>query len=287
MKKFSATILLLFLLLLSAGSVFSQDDHPVDYRLFTDQLDHPSSVYVTSRGEVYVTERGAHRLLKFNLAGERIDAMGNQGFGNFQFDRPMDVDATNGLKIYVADYNNRRVQVYDNRFQYLSTIRQAEGARFSGDIKPSVITTNPISDLFIYDEDRHRILKYNTNGIFELDASLRRRAIKSVTGMAASQDDLFLLDKGQQVIQILNNLVQFRRFIGGWTDLKAISVSHGQLVAVDGTELIHMNLAGAVQNKMELEHDNILSISFYGRHLALITGQSLYVYDLPFLEQFR
>lgn len=287
MKKFFATLFLFFLLLLKVGSVFSQADQRVDYRLFTDQLDRPTSVYVTPRGEIYVTERGAHRLLKFNLEGDRIDAMGNQGLGNFQFDRPMDVDATNGLKIYVADHNNRRVQVFDSRFQYLSTIRKTEGTRFSGDIKPSVITTNPISDLFIYDEDRHRILKYNSNGIFELDANLRKRVIKSVTDMGASQDNLYLLDKDQQVIQILNHLVQFRRFIGGWKDLQAISVNHEQLVAVDGSELIHMNLAGAVQNKLNLEHDTILSISFYGRNLALITGQSLYVYDLPFLEQFR
>ena len=287
MKIFFATIFLSSLLLLSAGTVFSQNEESVDYRLFTDQLDRPTSVYVTPRGEIYVTERGAHRLLKFNLAGERIDAMGNQGLGDFQFDRPMDVDATNGLKIYVADYNNRRIQVYDNRFQYLSTIQQTNRAQFSGDIQPSVITTNPQNDLFIYDEDRHRILKYNFNGIFELETSLRKREIQSVTEMSASQDFLFLLDKNQQVIQILSHQVQFQRFIGGWSDLKAISVNHGQMVAVDGSELVHMNLRGAVQNKLDLEHENIISISFYGRNFALITGQSLYVYDLPFLEQFR
>jgi len=286
-EKISATFLFLNLVFLTAGPVFSQDDKPADYRLITDQLDRPSSVYVTPRAEIYVTERGAHRLLKFNAAGERMDAMGNQGLGDFQFDSPMDVDATNGLKIYVADYNNRRVQVYDNRFQYLSTIRQTEGVRFSGDVKPSVITTNPISDLFIYDEDRHRILKYNSNGVFELVANLRKREIESVTDMSASQDHLFLLDKKQQVIQIYNHLVQFRRFIGGWTDLKTISVSHEQLVAIDGSELIHMNLRGSVQNRVNLGHNDVVSVSFYGRNLAVITEDSLYIYDFPFLEQFR
>ncbi|MGF1671667.1 MAG: NHL repeat-containing protein [Balneolaceae bacterium] len=285
MKYFSTLFFLLFVL----GSVITtaQKTEEVQYRIAEENLDRPSSVYVTPRGEIYVTERGRHRLLKFNLMGERLDAMGNQGLGAFQFDRPLDVDATNGLKIYIADFNNRRVQVYDNRFQYLSTIRQIQGARFSGEIQPSSLTTNPMSDLFIYDENRHRILKYNTNGIFEFEAGLRGTDIHSVTDMSASQDFLFILDKKQQVIQVLNHSVQIRRFLGGWNDLKAISSRHDQLLAIDGSELIHMNIRGSVQNRIDLSHKNILSVSFYGRNLAVITDHSLFIYDLPFLEQFR
>jgi len=286
-KIFSAIVVFLFFWLFTEPPVFSQDSEEPQYRLITNQLDRPSAVYVTPQGEIYVTEEGAHRLQKFNLLGERIDAMGNQGLDDFQFDRPMDVDATNGLKIYVADFNNRRIQVYDNRFQYLSTIQKSQGARFAGDIQPLVLATNPMNDLFIYDENRNRILKFNFNGIFEFEVGIRGTDIESVTDMSAGQDFLFILDKRQQVIQILNHLVQYRRFLGGWKDLKSISVNHNQLVAVDGSELIHMNIRGSVQNRINLGHDNIKSVSFYGRNFALITERSLYLYDLPFLEQFR
>jgi len=286
-KIFSAIVVFLFFWLFTEPPVFSQDSEEPQYRLITNQLDRPSAVYVTPQGEIYVTEESAHRLQKFNLLGERIDAMGNQGLDDFQFDRPMDVDATNGLKIYVADFNNRRIQVYDNRFQYLSTIQKSQGARFAGDIQPLVLATNPMNDLFIYDENRNRILKFNFNGIFEFEVGIRGTDIESVTDMSAGQDFLFILDKRQQVIQILNHLVQYRRFLGGWKDLKSISVNHNQLVAVDGSELIHMNIRGSVQNRINLGHDNIKSVSFYGRNFALITERSLYLYDLPFLEQFR
>lgn len=234
-----------------------------------------------------MVERGTHRILKYDSEGKLTDTLGNQGFGEFQFNRPLDIDATNGLKIYIADSNNGRVQVYDNRFQFLSVVQRERNSGFSGDIEPTSVTANPMGDLFIYDSGRHRILKYNSNGIFEMERSLRGMEIADVSGMNASEDLIYLLDRKSRLIHVLNQSLQYRQFFGGWDNLNAMFVKHGQFVVMNGNELVHMNLNGQIQNRKKLAQNDIKSISFYGRVFAALTDKSLVIYDFPFLQQFR
>ena len=279
------------LILLGPGiyseELYSQQKDELSFLVVSQNLNMPESVYVTPRGTIYVVERGNHRLLVFDSEGKLSATLGNQGFGEFQFNRPTDVDGTNGLKIYIADSNNGRVQVYDNRFQFLSAIQRERNSRFPGEIEPTYVTANPMGDLFIYDSGRHRILKYNTNGIFETERSLRGMEIAEVSGMNASEDSIYLLDKESGIIHVLNQSLQYRQFYGGWDHLQAMFVKHGQFVVMDGSELVHMNLNGQVQNRKTLVQNDFKAISFYGRVFAAITEKSLVIYDFPFLQQFR
>ena len=51
----------------------------------------------------------------FNAIGELLGAWGSRGFGNYQFDDPTAIAVGPGGKVYVADYVNNRVQVFQIR----------------------------------------------------------------------------------------------------------------------------------------------------------------------------
>ena len=123
-------------------------------------LDTPTSIYAT-QDHLYVVESGKHRILKLDHDGKLVETLGGLGSGDYQFDTPIDIDATNGLKIYISDYRNNRVQIFDRRFQYLSTIKAPQGQR---NFRPTQLAVNDFGELFVYEESSKSILRYDENG---------------------------------------------------------------------------------------------------------------------------
>ncbi len=125
-------------------------------------LVNPTSIYATL-DHIFVVESGKHRILKLNYDGDVVATLGGVGSGDYQFDRPIDVDATNGLQIYISDNRNMRVQIYDRRFRYLSSIK-TEVPFTNRQMKPTQIAVNDFDELFVFDEVSKSILKFDENG---------------------------------------------------------------------------------------------------------------------------
>lgn len=127
-------------------------------------LVNPTSIYAT-QDHLFVVESGKHRILKLNYDGDVVATLGGLGSGDYQFDRPIDVDATNGLQIYISDNRNMRVQIYDRRFRFLSSIK-TEVPFTNRQMKPTQIVVNDFDELFVFDEVSKSILKFDENGNF-------------------------------------------------------------------------------------------------------------------------
>ncbi|MFV1884248.1 MAG: hypothetical protein ACMZ7B_07165 [Balneola sp.] len=138
----------------------SAQQSSVSQKIIYTGLDNPTSIYATQQ-HLFVVESGKHRILKLDHNGKIIETLGGLGTGDYEFDTPIDIDATNGLKIYVSDYRNNRVQVFDRRFQYLTTITASREQR---KIRPTQLVVNDFGELFLYDEASKAILKYDENG---------------------------------------------------------------------------------------------------------------------------
>ena len=63
------------------------------------------------------------RIQRFSPDGEFIDMFGTHGDGEGQFNRPSDVAVDDGGFIYVADWVNQRVQVFDARWNFQASLR--------------------------------------------------------------------------------------------------------------------------------------------------------------------
>ena len=96
----------------------------------------------------------------FTFAG----TWGSFGKGNGRFDGQNDVDAFNG-RVYVADYANHRIQVFDTKGNYIT--KWGTYGKENGQIhKASALTVAPSGNIYLTDQFNYRIQEFTSNGIF-------------------------------------------------------------------------------------------------------------------------
>ncbi len=201
---------LLVIIILLSGTLSAQQKSTSPEILFTN-LKKPTSLYVTQE-HIYVAESGRNRVIKLNLLGDIIDTVGGLGTGDYQLDTPISVHATNGLKIYVSDNRNNRIQIYDKRFQYLTSLKRYPWARSSRPIRPTHLVVNNLAELFFYDQDSKSIISVNDNGV-KLDEFQIPTEIREVSDMQAVGRNLYILDlKSKQYHVLAYNGLQIRSY---------------------------------------------------------------------------
>ena len=150
---------------------------------------------VAPSGAIYVADAAIDALVVIDRLRE-VRVEGGPGTEDGQFDLPADVDAGNGLVIYVADAGNHRVQRFSREFRHLGSVgidaasfgqrsgtAQANsqgrggGTGFSG--RPIAVVTSAADELFVIDENADVVLKW--------DASLQPDRIIGDFGSGAAQ----------------------------------------------------------------------------------------------------
>lgn len=165
------TLFINFILFFNA-SLASEAEYKVKY-LFTFPeapilglpLSQPQAIAIDPDGSVYIVDTGNSRIVKFNNKGDYVFALGGFGWETEQFDRPLDITAKTGLEVFVADFNNERIERYDKKLNYISSLYSEE--TFSTDLQfgfPSGVDVSAQGELFICDNENNRILKLNTLG---------------------------------------------------------------------------------------------------------------------------
>lgn len=204
--------------------------------VLVDGLKNPTSISLTNTS-IYIIEQGENRVLELDLQGNVKQEFGNLGVGTYQFDAPIDVDASNGLKIYVSDYNNGRIQVFGKRGQILGSIEsKTDFGRTNRIYKPTQIAVSNSGEIYFYDQSAKRVFKVSEDGEV-LDSFSLPREVKNVDDLKWTKNGLLLLDKkSERVIQLsLNGL--FERFIPT-EGIQAISMFNDTMYAVNNLGVI-------------------------------------------------
>lgn len=104
------------------------------------------------------------RVIKFDKDGNYLAAWGSEGSAEGQFDAVHSIATDNQDRIYVADRNNDRIQVFDAYGEHLSTW---PGLNF-----PNYILITENQDVWVSDNQPVRIIKFDTEGnrLFSWDA---------------------------------------------------------------------------------------------------------------------
>ncbi|MGN8226037.1 hypothetical protein [Gracilimonas sp. BCB1] len=165
-------------------------------------LEKATSLYVT-QNEIYIVEQGKDRVLKLDHSGKVLDTIGGKGSGNYQFSKPVDVDATNGLKVFVSDFNNRRIQVFDRRGQYLSSISASDAFGNNRPYNPTQIAVNGLGEVFFVDEAGNYIRRFDLDSNL-LDEFRISSEINSVDEMNVTSREILILDKSSKTIHRLS-----------------------------------------------------------------------------------
>jgi sugar lactone lactonase YvrE len=84
-------------------------------------FNRPTDVAVTPGGEIFVTDGyGNNRVVHFDGRGQFVRDWGELGVGHGQFSLPHSIAADSRGRLYVADRNNARVQVFDRAGRFLA-----------------------------------------------------------------------------------------------------------------------------------------------------------------------
>ena len=133
-------------------------EHGTFVRQFgTEVLRGPWSVTVNNQ-LVYVSESSNHRISIFTLEGQLIRTIGLRGSGPGQFNYPGAVAFSPDGDMYIVDYNNHRIQVFNSDCVY-----QREFGR--GQLSyPLDILITADGHVLVADQSNNRVVIFNTTG---------------------------------------------------------------------------------------------------------------------------
>ncbi len=255
-------VLLLLLLVhlalfpLALQSLVASDGVVDEPRVLLAGLDDARSVRTSTLGNIFVVETGRHRILKADRNGVRLDSVGRLGNGDYQFDLPLAIDPTNELKIYVADRNNRRIQVFDRRLQYLSTLRMPQRSGLPSRYMPAKLVVDSSGTIFFFDEDRHVVYRFDSHGQYELDFELFGEEGRIIpVAMAMLDDVLWVAGERGELIHRFSSRGSYLGFIYAPEPVRALRASGGALWMLSHDNVLQIGSGGEVIRSQKLSAD--------------------------------
>lgn len=116
-----------------------------------------------------MADTGHHRVIAVDSAGQVVAETGGMGSAHGQFRWPTIVAADRGNAVWVLDWGNRRIEKFTRLLVYQGTLEirdpDDEEAR-----QPDALAASPQGDLFVYDRDGGRIIRYDP--LFRAQAEL-------------------------------------------------------------------------------------------------------------------
>ena len=117
----------------------------------------PTDVAFAANGDFFVSDGyGNARVVKFDKNGRFLLAWGNKGKGEGEFDLPHAVRLDSRGDVYVADRENKRIQVFAPDGNLLRQMAQG--------IAPYGLFITPDDALFVADGVKHEVLKLDREG---------------------------------------------------------------------------------------------------------------------------
>lgn len=262
---------------------FSDVQHiEVEVERFSEGFIRLQGIYATNSGNVYLVEGESHRLLRLNESGGRTDSIGGRGMGDYQFDDPVWVDASNDLKIYITDVGNRRIQMFDRRFQFLGTVRIIDSAGRNQNYEPGPVATNKLGEVYFWNQADESIRKLNTSS--QVDESFRVRlneisGDKPVKILPLRREFVVLGEAGR-------NLYRFSetgRYLGYWSGLgriRDIAISADQPYVLTDNFVVKLAQNGQIKSVIPFPENNYLKIAGSQSRIYLMSRDFIDFFDV-------
>jgi DNA-binding beta-propeller fold protein YncE len=122
-------------------------------------LDQPSDMAVDATGNLYVTDSGNHRVVKYSSSGDFLMQFGTFGVGPGQFDRPWGIAIDKSGDIYVTDPFMNRVEKFTATGEFLTqwgTFGNGNGQFFYA----RGIAADAVGNVYVTDFSANRVQKF-------------------------------------------------------------------------------------------------------------------------------
>ncbi len=121
-----------------------------------DHFNRPADIAFAKNGDFFIADGyGNSRVAKFNRQGEFLLAWGKKGNGNGEFNLPHAIRIDSRGLVYVGDRENDRIQVFDQKGNYL---------RQFGGFAPFGMHIDNDDTLYVADGRAHKVIRMTLQG---------------------------------------------------------------------------------------------------------------------------
>ena len=125
----------------------------------------PRDIAIDAAGDLYVTDTGNKRVMKFSPSGEFLGQWGGFGLQSGQFQEPVGIDIDADGNIYVADTWNRRIQKFDSDFVFL-TQWPVHGWESESVVNKPYLAVGGNGHVYVTDPEGYRVIEFDAGGTF-------------------------------------------------------------------------------------------------------------------------
>ena len=205
---------------------------------------------IDRENRVFVVDADANTVSCFSLPGNLLGSMGGYGWGDGSFDVPTGV-AFDGLNVWIADHGNHRIERFDRRLTFLSSLStrdtSVEEARFG---YPLGIAVSAMGDLFVLDGENLRVVKFTSSQVF--DRSFPGTNVRS--GKFERPLKIVVTDQENVYVAESDRILQFDYFgnyvqtigVGFLSGLRGFCADRNGIIAVTGDALQFLTTGGAL-----------------------------------------
>lgn len=201
----------------SGDSQFASNNGPVD-------------LAIDSEGNVFVVDRGNHRIQKFSKKGDFLGKFGTSGTGDSNFNQPNGIEIAPDGTILIADRNNARVSIWtdtNNVFANSTTFGSSGtgSGQFNATSGAVAIAFDPVGDVWVIDRGQHRVQKFDGPALTTTVSYLTQLGVTNVTGTTNDKfnspagvgidasGNIFVVDKNNERIMKFDS---DRNFLAKW-----------------------------------------------------------------------
>jgi DNA-binding beta-propeller fold protein YncE len=166
-------------------------------------IDTAHGLRVDPKGNVWVTDIGGHRVMKFSREGKLLLALGKRGEkgdGPDCFDRPTDVAVLPSGDFFVTDgYGNNRVMKFDAKGKLLK--QWGKKGKGEGEFNlPHAICVDDKGRLYVGDRENNRVQVFDAEGKF----LAQWKESGSPFGLSLSKGKVFVADARAHWVKVLD-----------------------------------------------------------------------------------
>ena len=178
----------------------------------------PQGIAVNRHNQILVTS--INKIDLFTMEGKFINAVGQHGKGELEFNVPAGVAVGKNGKIYVVDSMNHRIQVLDSDLAHYKTFSKACSSLGSGHLsQPQAIAINSEGNVYVADTMSHAVQAFTPEGSFLLKfgkygPATTPGAVCSPMALAIDRDDNVYIGSVTGTIGIFDKQGEFIRQFG-------------------------------------------------------------------------
>ena len=180
----------------------------------------PSGVAIDDENHILVSS--INKIQKFTIDGMFVDAVGEQGKGELQFNYPSAVAIGKEGRIYVTEMMNNRVQILNSDLTYRGSFSKASPTLGSGRLsQPQDLAINSEGTVFVADTMNHAVQAFSPEGEFlfrfgKHGAGTTPGVTTSPMGIAVDPDDYIYVGSAGGPISIFDKKGNFTRTFGSY-----------------------------------------------------------------------